>query len=37
MGAAARKYVEERSFEAAFLSTWQMYYQDCSHSLASVG
>ena len=28
MGQAARKYVEERSFEAAFLNTWQMYH-DC--------
>jgi glycosyltransferase involved in cell wall biosynthesis len=28
MGAAARKYVEKRSFEAAFLKTWDMYNAD---------
>jgi glycosyltransferase involved in cell wall biosynthesis len=28
MGQAARQYMEERSFEAAFLQTWQMYRQD---------
>ncbi|MGD9187474.1 MAG: glycosyltransferase [Desulfobacteraceae bacterium] len=28
MGKAARHYMEQRSFEAAFLQTWKMYYQD---------
>jgi glycosyltransferase involved in cell wall biosynthesis len=28
MGSAARKYVETRSFEAAFLKTWDMYNED---------
>jgi glycosyltransferase involved in cell wall biosynthesis len=28
MGKAARQYMEQRSFEAAFLQTWKMYYQD---------
>ena len=28
MGRAARRYMEERSFEAAFLQTWQMYHHD---------
>jgi glycosyltransferase involved in cell wall biosynthesis len=28
MAAAARDYVEQRSFEAAFLKTWEMYCQD---------
>ena len=37
MGQAARKYVEERSFEAAFLSTWQMYHDDNSGIQARVG
>jgi glycosyltransferase involved in cell wall biosynthesis len=37
MGAAARKYVEARSFEAAFLTTWQMYHQDLPCMLAKVG
>jgi glycosyltransferase involved in cell wall biosynthesis len=37
MGSAARKYVEKRSFEAAFLSTWQMYCQDHPATLAEVG
>jgi glycosyltransferase involved in cell wall biosynthesis len=28
MAAAARSYMEQRSFEAAFLETWEMYCQD---------
>jgi glycosyltransferase involved in cell wall biosynthesis len=28
MGKAARQYMEQRSFEAAFLQTWKMYHQD---------
>ncbi len=32
MGAAARKYVEKRSFEAAFLKTWDMYNADIAPS-----
>jgi glycosyltransferase involved in cell wall biosynthesis len=28
MGSAARRYVEERSIEAAFLKTWDMYCED---------
>ncbi len=28
MGHAARRYAEQRSFEAAFLSTWRMYKED---------
>lgn len=28
MGAAARQYVEKRSFEAAFLETWNMYCEE---------
>ena len=30
MGQAARRYMEARSFEAAFLQTWRMYRQDAS-------
>jgi len=37
MGAAARKYVEARSFEAAFLSTWQMYHQELPSTFAKAG
>jgi glycosyltransferase involved in cell wall biosynthesis len=33
MGMAARQYMEQRSFEAAFLQTWQMYHQDTQHTL----
>ena len=28
MGKAARQYMEQRSFEAAFLQTWEMCHQD---------
>lgn len=34
MGKAARKYMEQRSFEAAFLQTWKMYYQDTFQTFA---
>ena len=37
MAAAARSYVEERSFEAAFLKTWQMYHLDHPRNLAQAG
>ena len=37
MAVAARKFVEERSFEGAFLGTWQMYYQDHLGSLSKAG
>lgn len=33
MGAAARQYMEDRSFEAAFQQTWKMYYEDTLHAL----
>jgi glycosyltransferase involved in cell wall biosynthesis len=34
MGAAARRYAEQRSFEAAFLKTWQMYHDTTASSQA---
>jgi glycosyltransferase involved in cell wall biosynthesis len=34
MGKAARQYMEQRSFEAAFLQTWKMYYQDTFQTFA---
>jgi glycosyltransferase involved in cell wall biosynthesis len=34
MGKAARQYMEQRSFEAAFLQTWKMYYQDTLQAFA---
>lgn len=37
MSAAARKYAEARSFEAAFLSTWRLYNQDLPGQLAEAG
>ena len=36
MGCAARQYMEARSFEAAFLDTWKMYYQDMLQSAAQM-
>jgi glycosyltransferase involved in cell wall biosynthesis len=34
MGNAARRYMEQRSFEAAFLQTWEMYHQDTRRTFA---
>jgi glycosyltransferase involved in cell wall biosynthesis len=34
MGTAARQYMEQRSFEAAFLQTWEMYHQDTRSTFA---
>jgi glycosyltransferase involved in cell wall biosynthesis len=37
MSALARRYVEERSFENAFLKTWQMFHQDHPALMAKAG
>lgn len=37
MGRAARRLMEMRSFQAAFLETWEMYHQDSLQPLAAAG
>jgi len=36
MGAAARRYMEDRSFEAAFIQTWEMYQRPPETALPAV-